>query len=130
METAKSWSHLLNCTGDGHNGTTLAMSATTNCTQWSTCAGANFVEYCYTMGLGHDVSGHLRPDGTSFLRPGSDLDFVAHMFQRFSLLVDNTILFYGHPTDAELVHKESRWPPPIHHDHEYLRHGLLLGHER
>lgn len=121
--TAKHWSKLNNCTGVGENGApvVLEMSATTKCTQWSKCAGGTSVESCKTEGLGHDPSGHLRPDGTSFLRPGSDLDFPEYMFQKFSLLVNHTMLFDGHPNELELALKESTWPPPKHDDHMQLR---------
>jgi poly(3-hydroxybutyrate) depolymerase len=122
-QTAKHFSKQNNCTGAGPKGSpiVLQMSDTTTCTQWSQCAGGSFVEYCLSSGLAHDPSGHLRPDDISYLRPGSDLDFTRYMFQKFSLLVNHSILFYGHPTSIELKDKESKWPPPKHTDHEYLR---------
>lgn len=102
---AQRWSKLLKCTGAGGASAPVVrqMSATTKCTQWDACAGGNFVETCMTEGLAHNVSGHLRPDGTSFRRPGSDLDFPVYMFQKFSLLADRSFLFYGHPTAEELT---------------------------
>lgn len=122
--SARKWSEMNNCTGAGY---VVPVSATTTCTQWSTCVGGNFVEYCKTVGISHEVMGHLRPDSTSLLRPGSDIDFPAHIMQKFSLLVNHSILFYGHPTHDELVLKESSFPRPQHTDHMYLRSGRLLG---
>lgn len=74
-------------------------------------------------GLAHDVSGHLRPDNTSYLRPGSDLDAAEYAFQKFSLLVDGSMLFWGQPTAEELRYKKSMWPFPHHEDHPYIRNG-------
>ena len=74
-------------------------------------------------GLAHDVSGHLRPDNTSYLRPGSDLDAAEYAFQKFSLLVDGSMLFWGQPTAEELRYKKSMWPFPHHEDHPYIRKG-------
>lgn len=131
--TAKHWSELMNCSGAGENGSPVEvrMSVTSTCTQWDTCAGGNFVEFCKTEGLAHDLSGHLRPDGTSYVRPGSDLDFSAYMFQKFSLLAGNSILQYMHPTMEELLsaYKNNRWQPSTRQDHMYLRRGRLLGHD-
>lgn len=76
-----------NCSGAGPNGAamTYARSATTSCKVWD-CPQKNFMEVCMVEGLAHDVSGHLRPDNTSYLRPGSDLDAAEYAFQKFSLL--------------------------------------------
>merc|ERR1719210_107510 len=61
QHTAQHWSNVMNCP----NAPFLnQVSATSNCTQWSNCEGGNFVEVCESMGLGHDMSGHLRPDDT------------------------------------------------------------------
>jgi len=128
-DTAAQISKLSQCTGQGPLGEPILekMSATTTCMQWSNCKDGNFVESCMSEGLAHDVSGHLRPDDISYIRPGSDLDITEYMFQKFSLLAGTSVLFYGHPTDAELNLKQSAWPPPTHEDHLYLRRGRLLG---
>jgi len=122
--TAESFSRIYNCSGAGPSGgpVTTRLSLTTKCTLWDSCAGGNFVEYCQTEGLSHDASGHLRPDDTSYLRPGSDLDFPKYTMQKFSLLADQSILFLGHPTAEELAYKASSWPPPHHQDHPFFRH--------
>lgn len=101
---------------------TYARSATTSCKVWD-CPQKNFVEVCMVEGLAHDVSGHLRPDNTSYLRPGSDLDAAEYAFQKFSLLVDGSMLFWGQPTAEELRYKKSMWPYPHHEDHPYIRNG-------
>lgn len=119
FKAASRWGEQLNCTA----GIQRRVSATSNCTEWSDCEGGNFVETCESTGLGHDVSGHLRPDDTSYIRPGSDLDFSQYVFQKFSLFVGESILFFGHPTDEELAFKESQWPPPRHDDHMDIRQG-------
>ncbi|CAE7720943.1 ESTA, partial [Symbiodinium pilosum] len=122
MSSAESWSFRSKCQNAGlPSATKFNFSATTSCFMWESCEAGNFVEVCSTRGLGHDASGHLRPDDTSYLRPGSDLDIVGYIFQKFSLLVDGSILFMGHPTREELAYKESAWPPPEHHDHIYIR---------
>jgi len=128
-DTAKHWSQMMACSGDGPGGAPVVfrMSATSRCTQWSHCKDGNFVEYCTSEGLPHNVSGHLRPDDISYIRPGSDIDFPGYSFQRFSMMVDKKILFWGHPTAEELAYKQSKWPPPQHDDHQYLRQGRLLG---
>lgn len=121
---------LLNhCSGAGPEGgaITSKKSATTFCRSWDLCPEDNFVEICHTQGLAHDVSGHLRPDNTSYIRPGSDLDFVEYAFQKFSLLANGSILFWGAPTAEQLRYKESRWPPPHQSDHLYIRNGSLKG---
>eukprot|EP00930_Biecheleria_cincta_P053407 TRINITY_DN3889_c0_g1_i2.p1 TRINITY_DN3889_c0_g1~~TRINITY_DN3889_c0_g1_i2.p1 ORF type:complete len:378 (-),score=57.15 TRINITY_DN3889_c0_g1_i2:292-1425(-) len=122
--TAKRFSQLYNCSGARPSGgpITTRLSLTTTCTLWDSCAGGNFVEYCQTEGLSHDASGHLRPDDTSYVRPGSDLDFPKYAMQKFSILAGQSILFLGHPTQEELAYKASQWPPPRHHDHLYIRH--------
>lgn len=124
VSTAERFSQLYNCSGAGPSGQpiTTRLSVTTNCTLWDSCAGGNFVEYCQTEGLSHDASGHLRPDDTSYLRPGSDLDFPKYAMQKFSILAGQSILFQGHPTAEELTYKASQWPPPQHHDHLFIRH--------
>eukprot|EP00930_Biecheleria_cincta_P062477 TRINITY_DN47948_c0_g1_i1.p1 TRINITY_DN47948_c0_g1~~TRINITY_DN47948_c0_g1_i1.p1 ORF type:complete len:473 (+),score=64.24 TRINITY_DN47948_c0_g1_i1:41-1459(+) len=127
--TAQRFSKLYNCSGTGpHDGPVrMRLSATTTCKLWDSCEGNNFVEYCRIEGLSHDVSGHLRPDDTSFLRPGADLDFPRYAMQKFSLLTNGSILFFGHPTKEELVHKASSWPPPRRSDyvHEF-RHPPVM----
>mmetsp|Transcript_11346 Transcript_11346/g.21415 ORF Transcript_11346/g.21415 Transcript_11346/m.21415 type:complete len:401 (-) Transcript_11346:20-1222(-) len=100
-----------------------ALSASVNCTRWSTCAGGHVIENCWVDGMPHIIPGHLKPDDSTFIRPGSDIDWTKRTFEKFSLLVDHeSILFYGHPTDAESEWKGGFWPPPKLHDHEYLRH--------
>eukprot|EP00747_Dinoflagellata_sp_TGD_P213164 gnl/TRDRNA2_/TRDRNA2_86155_c0_seq1.p1 gnl/TRDRNA2_/TRDRNA2_86155_c0~~gnl/TRDRNA2_/TRDRNA2_86155_c0_seq1.p1 ORF type:complete len:405 (-),score=57.56 gnl/TRDRNA2_/TRDRNA2_86155_c0_seq1:38-1252(-) len=131
-KTAEAWSRIQNCTGDRQRAApiTLQMSATTSCTEWTTCNGGNFVESCQTIGLGHNPSGHMRPDDTSYVRPASDLDIFAHVFQKLSLLAEGSILQWGHPTPEELRYKESVWPPPKHDDHMHFRvdnHPELAG---
>eukprot|EP00435_Cladocopium_sp_Y103_P049124 s755_g14.t1 len=119
---------LLNhCAGAGPDGGAIMTkkSATTSCRSWDSCPQENFVEICETQGLAHDVSGHLRPDNTSYIRPGSDLDFAEYIFQKFSLLVNGTMLFWGEPTHEQLHYKESKWPPPHHEDHPYIRNGSI-----
>lgn len=118
---------LSDCIGDGPAGEpiTEVMSATTRCTLWSKCAKGNFVEACETLGLPHDISGHLRPDNTSFLRPGSDHDAIRHIMQKFSILASGSILFYGQPSIFEALANANS--PTVHHDHLYLREGRLLG---
>lgn len=123
--TAQRFSKLYNCSGMGPNGgpVSVRLSATTNCTMWDSCEGDNFVEYCQIEGLSHDASGHLRPDDTSFLRPGADLDFPRYAMQKFSLLTNGSILFFGHPTKEELADKASSWPPQRHTDYAHeFRH--------
>ncbi|CAJ1402472.1 unnamed protein product [Effrenium voratum] len=124
-DTAESLSKLHNCAGAGPAGApvTFQRSATTSCKVWDACPQQNFVEVCRTEGLSHDISGHLRPDSTSYLRPGSDLDFAEYAFQKFSLLANGSMLFWGEPTDEQLRYKESQWPPPPHQDHIYLRNS-------
>jgi len=98
------------------------MSATTTCKKWLTCKSGTFVEWCETVGLAHEPSGGLRPDGSSYLRPGSDLNFVQHMMQKFSLFAGDSILFYNGPQ----ADNSQRVP---HDDHPYFREGKLLGHD-
>jgi len=76
-------------------------------------------------GLAHDVSGHLRPDNTSYLRPGADLDFAEYAFQKFSLHANGSMLFLGKPTPEELRYKSSMFPFPHQEDHPYMRNGSL-----
>jgi len=117
--TAQLWAKRNNCQG---NPVQRRISATTNCTEWSTCEGGNFVETCEVFGLAHDISGHLRPDDTSYIRPGSDIDFPQYIFQKFSIFAGESVLFFGHPTSEELAFKKSSWPPPQHNDHLDIRH--------
>jgi len=126
-DTAELVSSLNSCQGPGLE---EKMSATTTCKKWSMCQNGTFVEWCESVGLSHDPSGHLRPDNTSYLRPGSDLDFTEYMMMKFSLFAEDSILFYGQPTSLQLEVKQSSWPPPTHDDHIYLRQGRLLGHDR
>ena len=121
--TANIMSSLNGCFGQGPGGgaITLQRSATSSCKTWDRCPQDNFVEICTTQGLAHDVSGHLRPDNTSYIRPASDLDIAEYIFQKFSLLVNGTMLFWGHPTAAERQYKKARWPFPRHFDHPYIR---------
>ncbi|CAK9017158.1 unnamed protein product [Durusdinium trenchii] len=121
--SAELLSALNHCSGAGPDGTavTYKKSATTSCKAWDACPKDNFVEVCQTEGLAHDVSGHLRPDNTSYLRPGSDLDITEYIFQKFSQLVNGSMLFWGEPIAEQLRYKESKWPPPTHEDHPYLR---------
>jgi len=120
-------SKLNNCTGDGPAGApiSVAMSATTRCTSWSKCAEGNFVETCEVVGLPHEISGHLRPDSSTILRPGSDVDAVSYIMEKLSILANGSMLFYGMPTDAmvaeQLIH------PTSFTDHLYIREGRLLG---
>ena len=128
VETTGTRVSLLNhCTGAGPDGSAIRSkkSATTSCLSWDSCPQDNFVEICETRGLAHDVSGHLRPDNTSYIRPGSDLDFAEYVFQKFSLLANGSILFWGEPTHEQLKFKESKWPPPLHEDHPYIRNGSI-----
>jgi len=127
--TAEQVSRLNSCTGQGPSGEPIEenRSATTKCKQWSNCKDGNFVEWCETTGLSHDVSGHLRPDDISYIRPASDLDIVEYVLQKFSLFAGHSILFDGHPTKEDLAIKQSSWPPPTLDDHLYLRRGRLLG---
>ena len=122
---AEKISDLNGCSGAGPNGAAVRYrkSATSSCRAWDLCPQGNFVEVCQTEGLAHSVSGHLRPDNTSYIRPASDLDIVEYVFQKFSELVNGTILFWGEPTIEELRYKESQWPPPQLHDHPHLREG-------
>ena len=128
-ESGTRLSLLNHCSGAGPEGgaITSKKSATTFCRSWDLCPEDNFVEICHTQGLAHDVSGHLRPDNTSYIRPGSDLDFVEYAFQKFSLLANGSILFWGAPTPEQLRYKESMWPPPHQSDHLYIRNGSLKG---
>jgi len=125
--TANHWSKVMNCTRGSEFGQPFESfkSATTTCTEWSQCSNGNTVEMCMSEGLGHDPSGHLRPDNTSYVRPASDIDFSQYSFQKFSALVGESLLFVGHPTDEELLYKESNWPPPTHSDNLWLRTGVL-----
>lgn len=116
-----------NCFGGGLDDAAVkyARSATTSCKVWDTCPGQNFVEVCMVEGLAHDVSGHLRPDNTSYLRPGADLDFAEYAFQKFSLHANGSMLFWGKPTPEELRYKSSMFPFPHQEDHPYMRNGSL-----
>lgn len=127
--TAEMWSKRVQCkgAGPGNNSVKYKVSATSICTSYDSCEGGNFVEWCKTEGLSHDISGHLRPDDTSYLRPASDLDASEYIFQKFSLLVGESMLFWEHPTDTELEFKASQWPPPTHNDFMSLRRSRALG---
>ena len=92
------------------------------CTIWTQCEGGHLFESCHVDGLPHQISGKLKPDQSSFLRPGSDVDWTKRTFERFSLLVEpSKLLFYGHPTEGQLEWKGQFWPPPKLTDHEYIR---------
>ena len=121
--TASRLSALNGCSGSGPKGSAIkySRSATTSCKVWDACPEQNFVEVCLTEGLAHDVSGHLRPDDTSWIRPASDLDISEYFFQKFSLLVNGTMLFWGQPTMQDIEYKYSKWPYPKQHDHLYIR---------
>lgn len=100
-------------------------SATVNCTVWTGCYDGHVVEHCLVHAMDHDVPGHIAPDDTSFLHPGSDLDYTKYIFEKFSLRVRNDQLrFYGHPTQEEEEWKQSTWPLQKQHDHMYLRRAL------
>ena len=74
-------------------------------------------------GMAHNIPGHLKPDQTTFIRAGSDVDWTKRTFERFSLLVQpGQLLFYTQPTPGELEWKEAFWPPPKLTDHQYIRH--------
>ena len=79
--------------------------------------------------MDHDVPGHIAPDDTSFLHPGSDLDYTKYIFEKFSLRVRNDQLrFYGHPTQEEEEWKQSTWPLQKQHDHMRLDRHEKLAH--
>jgi len=118
-QTTERVSRLNSCQGQGFE---EKMSATTTCKKWLTCEGGNFVEWCETAGLGHEPSGGLRPDDSSYLRPASDLDFARHIMQKFSLFAGDSYLFYNQS------HANNSHRVPLS-DHMYLREGKLLGHE-
>jgi len=100
------------------------LSATVNCTIWSSqCSGGHLFEFCVVDGMAHNIPGHLKPDQTTFIRAGSDVDWTKRTFERFSLLVQpGQLLFYTQPTPGELEWKEAFWPPPKLTDHQYIRH--------
>lgn len=120
---AEAWSHGMNCYGQGPWGAPITeqRSATATCIKWEKCDGGNFVENCYSEGQDHNPSGVLRPEGSSILRPASDLRWPEYVFERFSLLAGDAILFYGSPNEQELAEKHSAFPPPKRDDHSYLR---------
>eukprot|EP00439_Symbiodinium_sp_Y106_P083226 s744_g23.t1 len=62
------------------------LSATVNCTIWSQCSGGHLFEFCVVDGMAHNIPGHLKPDQTTFIRAGSDVDWTKRTFERFSLL--------------------------------------------
>ncbi|CAE7933865.1 faeC [Symbiodinium sp. KB8] len=89
------------------------LSATVNCTTWSQCSGGHLFEFCVVDGMSHNIPGHLKPDQTTFIRAGSDVDWTKRTFERLSLLVQpGQLLFYGQPTAEELDYHSARWPPP------------------
>mmetsp|Transcript_46554 Transcript_46554/g.110653 ORF Transcript_46554/g.110653 Transcript_46554/m.110653 type:complete len:381 (-) Transcript_46554:71-1213(-) len=109
------------CTAQQHR----RQSATVSCTEWTGCAEDHVVMDCRWEG-DHDVPGRHAPDGTSVLRPASDIDWTKYIFEQFSLRVDpHQILFYGRPTPEEEEHKMAVWPPKKGTDHVYLRQALL-----
>lgn len=98
------------------------LSATVNCTTWSQCSGGHLFEFCVVDGMSHNIPGHLKPDQTTFIRAGSDVDWTKRTFERLSLLVQpGQLLFYGQPTAEELDYHSARWPPPKLTDHQYIR---------
>lgn len=100
-------------------------SATVNCTVWSGCHAGHVVESCMVYRLDHEIPGRVAPDGTTFLHPGSDLDYTKYVFEKFSLQVaSDQLRFYGHPTQAEEDWKQSVWPPKKMYDNGYLREAL------
>eukprot|EP00440_Ansanella_granifera_P045789 gb/GFBE01049601.1/.p1 GENE.gb/GFBE01049601.1/~~gb/GFBE01049601.1/.p1 ORF type:complete len:408 (+),score=51.17 gb/GFBE01049601.1/:1-1224(+) len=123
VKSAEFWSKRLNCVGKGPGGGPVSYnrSATSYCTEWSTCDDGNFVEYCITVGIDHTPSGQQRPDSTTILRPASDLEWPEYIFQKFSLLVGESILHWGHPDLQDMLLKKSVFPPPKRHDHAYMR---------
>ena len=71
--------------------------------------------------MDHAIPGHVAPDASSFLFPGTDLDYTKCVFEKFSLQVaPEQLLFFGHPSVEEVSWKRSVWPPPKQHDHEQL----------
>lgn len=100
-------------------------SATVNCTVWSGCHAGHVVESCMVYRMDHEIPGRVAPDGTSFLHPGSDLDYTKYVFEKFSLQVaSDQLRFYGHPTQAEEDWKQEVWPPNKMYDSMYLRTAL------
>ena len=99
-----------------------AALAQVNCTTWSQCSGGHLFEFCVVDGMSHNIPGRLKPDQTTFIRAGSDVDWTKRTFERFSLLVQpGQLLFYGQPTAEELDYHYARWPPPKLTDHQYIR---------
>ena len=48
--------------------------------------------------MDHAIPGHVAPDASSFLFPGTDLDYTKCVFEKFSLQVaPEQLLFFGHP---------------------------------
>eukprot|EP00435_Cladocopium_sp_Y103_P061526 s647_g23.t1 len=100
-------------------------SATVNCTVWSGCHAGHVVESCLVFHLDHEIPGRVAPDGTTFLHPGSDLDYTKYVFEKFSLQVaSDQLRFYGHPTQEEEDWKQQTWPPQKQYDNMYLRTAL------
>lgn len=131
-DTGRRWSKLVQCKGAGPEGGPVQhkVSATGICTSYDSCEDGNFVEWCKSVGLSHDISGHLRPDDTSFLRPASDLDAPGYIFRKFSLLVGESMLYFGHPTKAELDFKLSQELAPKLNDSYNLRRSRALDGDR
>lgn len=130
VKIAQHWSKELKCTGAGGDGIVNKISATSQCTHWDNCAGGNFVEVCIVDWLTHSIPGHTSPQGFAFVPPGDQLNFTEYAFQKFSIHAGSSILFYGHPTEAEIARRKATLhseAPPTLTDHEYLREGRLLG---
>jgi polyhydroxybutyrate depolymerase len=82
--TTAEWAGHNNCAGET---STTVSTATTTCTRTTNCDGGVIVEQCLIDGLGHEWSGHPRPDGTSSQRPNTDIDSTVYIFDVFSTLL-------------------------------------------
>lgn len=60
---------------------------------WSGCHAGHIVESCMVYRMDHEIPGRVAPDGTSFLHPGSDLDYTKYPGLSLDCVFDFSILW-------------------------------------
>ena len=61
---------------------------------WSGCHAGHVVESCMVYRMDHEIPGRIAPDGTSFLHPGSDLDYTKYPGLSLDCVFDFSILWW------------------------------------